>query len=196
MSVTPTLDTRYCLDRHLDDPEIPEVMRARAKATAHDRSDAFRNALEAGVTVTDGTDSGTTFVPHGALPTKIRLMHEGGLSPRQAVASARWLAAAEVGPPEVIGTLAVGAEADLLVLNADPTPGRLCAREHRRCASGRASLWSARSVRSRVEAPRGQRVVEALSLFGGWFRFRVVPSTPRTPALRVPPDLVRPAPAT
>ena len=120
MSVTPTLDTRYFLDRHLDDPEIPEVMRTRAKATAHDRSDAFRNALDAGVTMMAGTDSGTTFVPHGALATEIRLMHEGGLSPRQALASATWLAAAEVGLPGVIGTLAAGAEADLLVLNDDP----------------------------------------------------------------------------
>jgi imidazolonepropionase-like amidohydrolase len=120
MLITPTLDTRYFLDRHLDDPEIPEIMRTRAKATVHNRSDAFRNALEAGVTVTAGTDSGTTFVPHGALPTEIRLMHESGLSRRQALASATWLAAAEVGLPDLIGTLAAGATADLLILNADP----------------------------------------------------------------------------
>ena len=120
VSVTPTLDTRYFLDRHLDDAEIPELMRTRAKATAHDRSSAYQNALEAGVTVTAGTDSGSTFVPHGAVPTEIRLMHESGLSPRQALASATWLAAAEVGLPDVIGTLSAGAQADLLILNADP----------------------------------------------------------------------------
>ena len=120
ISVTPTLDTRYFLNQHLDDPEVPNVIRTRARATAAGRSAAYQNALDAGVTVTAGTDSGTTFVPHGALSTEIRLMHEGGLTPRQALASATWLAAAEVGLPDIIGTLAAGAQADLLILNADP----------------------------------------------------------------------------
>jgi imidazolonepropionase-like amidohydrolase len=121
VSVTPTLDTRYFLDMHPDDPSIPEVIRARAAAaTGHDRSVAYRNTLDAGVTVTAGTDSGTTFVPHGALATEIRLMREGGLPARQALAAATWLAAAEVGLPGVIGTLAAGALADLLVLDGDP----------------------------------------------------------------------------
>jgi imidazolonepropionase-like amidohydrolase len=120
VSVTPTLDTRYFLNMHMDDPAVPEVIRSRARATAHDRSAAYGNALEAGVTVTAGTDSGTTFVPHGALATEIRLMHEGGLSIRQALAAATWLAAAEVGLPREIGTLAAGAYADLLVVDGDP----------------------------------------------------------------------------
>jgi imidazolonepropionase-like amidohydrolase len=121
VSITPTLDTRYFLDMHMDDPAVPEVIRARAVATAHDRPTGYyENALDAGVAVTAGTDSGTTFVPHGALATEIRLMHEGGLSVRQALASATVLAAAEVGLPGAVGTLAPGAFADLLVLNADP----------------------------------------------------------------------------
>jgi imidazolonepropionase-like amidohydrolase len=120
VSITPTLVTRYFLNMHLDDPAVPEIIRARARETAHVRSLAYRNALDAGVTVTAGTDSGTTFVPHGALATEVRLMHEGGLSVRQALASATWLAAAEVGLPGMLGTLAPGAYADLLVLNADP----------------------------------------------------------------------------
>jgi imidazolonepropionase-like amidohydrolase len=70
--------------------------------------------------VTAGTDSGTTFVPHGALATEIRLMCEGGLSARDAIAAGTWAAAREVGMPGVVGTLARGAVADLLVLNADP----------------------------------------------------------------------------
>jgi imidazolonepropionase-like amidohydrolase len=121
VSLTPTLDTRYFLDMHMDDPAVPEVIRGRAQvATGPDRSVAYRNALDAGVTITAGTDSGTTFVPHGSLATEIRLMHEGGLSIRQALASATWLAAAEVGLPGVIGTLAPGAHADLLVVDGDP----------------------------------------------------------------------------
>jgi imidazolonepropionase-like amidohydrolase len=120
MVLTPTLDTRYFLDQHLDDPGIPEVIRARANATGGNRGAAFQAALDAGVRVAAGTDSGTTFVPHGALATEVGLLHEGGLPVREALASATWVAAHEVGLTGQVGTLAPGAHADLLVLNADP----------------------------------------------------------------------------
>jgi imidazolonepropionase-like amidohydrolase len=120
VGLTPTLDTRYFLDLRIDDPGIPEVIRTRARASAAGRSSAYQTALEAGIGVTAGTDSGTTFVPHGALATEIRLMHEGGLSAREAIAAGTWSAAREVGLAGTIGTLAAGAMADLLVLNADP----------------------------------------------------------------------------
>ena len=117
--LTATLDTRYFLNMHLDDPAIPEVLRTRAQATAG-RVGGFQAALEAGVTIAAGTDPGTTFVPHGALATEIRLLHEAGLPVRDALAAATWVAAREVGLPGSIGTLAPGAFADLLVLDADP----------------------------------------------------------------------------
>jgi imidazolonepropionase-like amidohydrolase len=120
IGITPTLDTRHFLVPHLDDPAVPEVIRTRARATATGRSTAYQAALEAGVTVTAGTDSGTTFVPHGALPTEMRLMHEGGLAVRDAIASGTWLAARELGLAGAIGTLAPGGFADLLVLNTNP----------------------------------------------------------------------------
>ena len=121
VGVTPTLDTRYFLDLHLDDPAIPEVIRSRARASAGPaRMEAFRHALEAGVVLTAGTDSGTTFVPHGALATEIRLMHEAGVPIRDALAAGTWMAARELGLDGAVGTLAPGAAADLLVLNGDP----------------------------------------------------------------------------
>lgn len=120
VGITPTLDTRHFLNLHLDDPAIPEVIRTRARTTSLNRGDAYQVALDAGVTVTAGTDSGTTFVPHGALPTEVRLLHAGGLSTRDAIAAATWTAAHEVGLAGVVGTLAPGASADLLVLNGDP----------------------------------------------------------------------------
>jgi imidazolonepropionase-like amidohydrolase len=120
VGVTPTLDTRYFLDRHIDDPQVPEVIRTRARAGSLSRRGAYQAALEAGVTLTAGTDSGTTFVPHGALATEVRLMYEGGLPVRDAIAAATWTAARELGMAGEIGTLAPGAVADLLVLDGDP----------------------------------------------------------------------------
>jgi imidazolonepropionase-like amidohydrolase len=120
IGITPTLDTRHFLIPHLDDPAVPEVIRTRARATATGRSTAYQSALDAGVTVTAGTDSGTTFVPHGVLPTEMCLLHQGGLPVRDAIASGTWLAAREIGLAGTIGALAAGAIADLLVLNANP----------------------------------------------------------------------------
>jgi len=120
VGLTPTLDTRYFLNMHLEDPRVPEVIRTRARATSLSRGGAYQVALEAGVTLTAGTDSGTTFVPHGALATEVRLMHEGGLPVRDAIAAATWAAARELGMTGEIGTLAPGAVADLLVVNGDP----------------------------------------------------------------------------
>jgi imidazolonepropionase-like amidohydrolase len=120
MVLTPTLATRYFLDLHLDDPAIPQVLAARARASAGGRQAAMEAALTAGVTIAAGTDSGTTFVPHGALPTELRMLHQAGLQVRDAIAAATSVAAREMGLAGVIGTLEVGAQADLLVLDGDP----------------------------------------------------------------------------
>lgn len=118
--LTPTLATRYFLDQHLDDPAIPYELTSKARSTAVGRQAAIEAALAAGVTIAAGTDSGTTFVPHGALPTEIRLLHQAGMSVRDAIAAATSVAAREVGLPGVIGTLAPGGQADLLVVDGDP----------------------------------------------------------------------------
>jgi imidazolonepropionase-like amidohydrolase len=118
--LTPTLATRYFLEQHLDDPAIPHDLTSKARATAAGRQAAIAAALAAGVTIAAGTDSGTTFVPHGALPTELRLLHQAGMSVRDAIAAATSVAAHEVGLPGLIGTLAPGAQADLLAVDGDP----------------------------------------------------------------------------
>jgi imidazolonepropionase-like amidohydrolase len=120
MVVTPTVATRYFLDLHLDDPAIPPILAARARASAGGRQAAIEAAIAAGVTIAAGTDSGTTFVPHGSLPTELRKLHQAGLPRRDVIAAATSVAAREVGLSGQIGTLAIGAQADLLVLDGDP----------------------------------------------------------------------------
>jgi len=82
---------------------------------------AFRRASAAGVTIIAGTDAGSAEVFHG--PALIRelelLVHDGGLTPAQAIAAATGVAAQRLGRSEV-GRIAPGAFADLVVLDADP----------------------------------------------------------------------------
>jgi imidazolonepropionase-like amidohydrolase len=118
--LSPTLATRPFLEQHLDDPAIPHELTSKARSTAAGRQAAIEAAIAAGVTIAAGTDSGTTFVPHGALPTELRLLHRAGLAVRDVIAAATSVAAREVGLPGRIGTLAAGAQADLLVVDGDP----------------------------------------------------------------------------
>jgi imidazolonepropionase-like amidohydrolase len=118
--LTPTLATRHFLAQHLDDPAIPQELTSKSRSTAAGPAVAIESAIGAGVTIAAGTDSGTTFVPHGALPTELRLLHQAGLSIRDVIAAATFVAAREVGLPGRIGTLAPGAQADLLVVDGNP----------------------------------------------------------------------------
>jgi imidazolonepropionase-like amidohydrolase len=120
MVVVPTAATRYFLELHLDDPAIPQILVARARASTAGRQGALDAAIGAGVPIAAGTDSGTTFVPHGSLPTELRMLHQAGLPVRDVIAAATSVAAREVGLAGVIGTLAAGAQADLLVVSGDP----------------------------------------------------------------------------
>ena len=70
--------------------------------------------------ITAGTDSGTTFVPHGSLPVELSWLRRAGLPPRATIAAATSVAASEIGMAGQIGCLDVGAEADLVVVESDP----------------------------------------------------------------------------
>ncbi|MDQ2781422.1 MAG: amidohydrolase family protein [Actinomycetota bacterium] len=90
--------------------------KAREVAAAH--TDSFRRAVEAGVRIAMGTDSGVG--PHGQNLRELGLMADGGMSP-QAVLNATTASAAELcGLGEVTGRIAPGLNADLVVVDGEP----------------------------------------------------------------------------
>ena len=90
--------------------------KAREVAAAH--TDSFRRAVEAGVRIAMGTDSGVG--PHGQNLRELELMAGCGMSP-QAVLNATTASAAKLcGLGEVTGRIAPGLNADLVVVAGEP----------------------------------------------------------------------------
>jgi imidazolonepropionase-like amidohydrolase len=86
--------------------------------TAHVRS--FRLALDAGVSIAAGADSGTPLNPHGSLLPELALMVAHGMTPLGAIRAATTTAAEALGLERLIGRVAPGFRADLLVVAGDP----------------------------------------------------------------------------
>ena len=92
------------------------VQKAREVVETHRAS--FAKAVEAGVKVAMGTDSGVT--PHGQNLRELALMVEGGMTPMDAVVATTASAAALMGLQDELGTLETGKRADLVVVDGDP----------------------------------------------------------------------------
>ncbi len=80
----------------------------------------FQKAIEFGVKIAAGTDSGTNYTPHGILPKELELYVEFGMTAKQAILSATKVAAQLLGLEKEIGTLESGKEADLILVKGNP----------------------------------------------------------------------------
>ena len=101
-----------------DHPDIlPPMMAAKAVGVieAHQRS--FRRAVEAGVKVAMGTDSGVG--KHGENGRELVLMAENGMTPMQAIVASTANAAQLLHLDKHLGTLEVGKLADVVVVDGD-----------------------------------------------------------------------------
>jgi imidazolonepropionase-like amidohydrolase len=98
--------------------QIPEASLAKARDVVEIHRESFRKAVEAGVKVAMGTDSGVT--PHGENLAELRLMVEGGLSPGQALVATSATAAELLGVQDELGSLEAGKRADLVIVEGDP----------------------------------------------------------------------------
>jgi len=93
---------------------LPEVMLNKAKAVADDHSASIRKAIQAGVKIAMGTDSGVG--PHGRNARELGLMVEHGMTPMQSIVASTLEAARLLRLDKEIGTLEPGKLADLLVV--------------------------------------------------------------------------------
>jgi imidazolonepropionase-like amidohydrolase len=92
------------------------VRKAREVMAAHQAS--FRMAVERGVRIAMGTDTGVG--PHGTNAEELERMVEGGMTPMQAIVATTRSAAECARIAHLTGTLEVGKRADLLGVDGDP----------------------------------------------------------------------------
>jgi imidazolonepropionase-like amidohydrolase len=95
----------------------PNVL-AKARAVVDTHKNAVRHAIQAGVRIAMGTDSGVT--PHGANLAELALMAELGMSPAAVLEATTRSAAQLLGVADERGTIEPGKLADLVVVDGDP----------------------------------------------------------------------------
>jgi imidazolonepropionase-like amidohydrolase len=81
-------------------------------------TDSIARAIDAGVTIAMGTDSGVG--PHGQNLRELGLLVDAGLSPIGALVSATKTAAELLGVEDELGTIAEGKIADFIIVDGDP----------------------------------------------------------------------------
>jgi imidazolonepropionase-like amidohydrolase len=98
--------------------QLPEAVLEKERALIGVPEASFRRALDAGVKVAMGTDTGVS--PHGQNLRELELMVEYGMTPSQALVATTKTAAELMGVDDRLGTLEPGKIADVIVLEGDP----------------------------------------------------------------------------
>ena len=98
--------------------QLPPAIVDKARMVVDVHRAAFRHAVEAGVRIAMGTDSGVT--PHGRNLRELALMVEGGMTPAAALEATTRSAAQLMGVDDDLGTIEPGKLADLVVVSGDP----------------------------------------------------------------------------
>ncbi|HEX9270172.1 MAG TPA: amidohydrolase family protein [Candidatus Limnocylindria bacterium] len=101
-----------------DPASIPPYAKRKAEEVLDAHRGSFRMAVELGVPIAMGTDTGVG--PHGTNAEEIALMVESGMSPMQAIVATTKTAAECARVGHLVGTIEPGKRADLIGVRGDP----------------------------------------------------------------------------
>lgn len=96
----------------------PEEYLRKNRETTQIQRDNFRRAVELGVPLAFGSDSGV--YPHGINARQFAYMVANGMTPAQAIRAATLSAATVVGHADTLGSIAPGKFADMIAVEGDP----------------------------------------------------------------------------
>jgi imidazolonepropionase-like amidohydrolase len=99
---------------------IPDWVVRKAESEAGHHRESFALAVRSGMRIAAGTDAGTPFNPHGDLGLELARMVEFGLGEMAAVVAATSAAARLLRIDHLVGSVQVGRQADLLLVEGDP----------------------------------------------------------------------------
>jgi len=116
-AVVPTLVAPHWVIRHAEAGKMPAYAIAKARAVIDDHKASIRLAIESGVKVAFGTDTGVG--PHGSNGEEFLLLHELGMKPIDCVRAATTVAAETIGMKGV-GRLEPGSWGDVIGVPGDP----------------------------------------------------------------------------
>jgi imidazolonepropionase-like amidohydrolase len=99
---------------------IPASVLAKARSMRDRHVASFKKAIRAGIAIALGTDAGTPFNYHGENAQELERMVSLGLSPMEAIMAGTSKAACLLGIDQSVGTIEVGKQADLLIVDGNP----------------------------------------------------------------------------
>jgi imidazolonepropionase-like amidohydrolase len=117
-ALIPTLVAPLWVIRHAEQGRMPAWAAEKGRAVFEDHKASIKLAIESGVEVAFGTDSGVG--PHGSNGEEFLLLHELGMSPDDCLRAATTVAAKVVGWEGQAGTLEPGAFGDVVGVAGDP----------------------------------------------------------------------------
>ena len=116
-AVVPTLVAPHWVIRHAEAGKMPAYAIDKARAVIDDHKASIKLAIESGVKVAFGTDTGVG--PHGSNGEEFLLMYELGMEPIDCIRAATTLAADTIGMKGV-GRLEPGSWGDVIGVPGDP----------------------------------------------------------------------------
>ncbi|TMC01915.1 MAG: amidohydrolase family protein [Chloroflexi bacterium] len=117
-ALVPTLVAPLWVIRHAEQGRMPAWAADKGRAVFDDHKASVRLAIESGVEVAFGTDTGVG--PHGTNGEEFLLLHELGMPADDCLRAATTVAAKVVGWDGQAGTLAPGAYGDVIGVPGDP----------------------------------------------------------------------------
>jgi imidazolonepropionase-like amidohydrolase len=118
--LVPTVSVLYLYVHKGPEVGVPLSVTEEFRADLDDHMESVRMALDAGIPMATGSDSGHRFNPQSEIAYELDLMVQAGFTPMQAIQAATSVAARAIGQDADVGALTSGRYADLLVLASDP----------------------------------------------------------------------------